>query len=274
MRLESVTSAIFEQAVASYLKHAWGDLADSHWPALDLAGTDAEHVLEGFSDERREGRMRRFTLRLGNRRYPFMKLVFQESLIRNSFFFGVDTHDELDIKETTPDYAEWLLIRDYNARVKEKVEREWKDLDVPTFEDVLEDVDRAPVPDEQRRDPEQAPTIFVVDDDREIAEGVRRILSRRGYRVEVSHSAEEALRKLEQVKPDLVLSDLEMGGGMTGLDFARRLRENPRRADVPFLLATAAGIDLSCYTHLDGFLVKPYEIEVLLAFLSKHLQAA
>ena len=43
----------------------------------------------------------RYTMRLGNRNYPFMKLLLQEHLIAGEFFFGVDTHDEMDIK---PDF--------------------------------------------------------------------------------------------------------------------------------------------------------------------------
>ena len=42
----------------------------------------------------------------------------------------------------------------------------------------------------------------------------------------------------------------------------------------PFILATAAGIDLTRFNLIDGFIVKPYEVEVLCAFVAKHLRPA
>ncbi|MEE9395114.1 MAG: response regulator [Planctomycetota bacterium] len=274
MRLDAVRLPTFKDAVRVYLHHAWGDLEDSHWPRIDFESCNEQQVLEGFTDECKVGCMRKYSLRLGNRRYPFMKMIFQESLVRDSFFFAVDTHDELDIKETTPDYAEWLLIRDYNARIKGLVENEWRKSAIPTFHDILDDVDQAEVREADCCHQSQKPMVLVVDDDKDIAEGVRRILTRRGYEVVVKYSGEDAMESLKGRKPDLVLSDLEMGSGMTGIDFVRAIRADDDLKDIPFLLATAAGIDLSCYSHLDGFLVKPYEIEVLMTFVAKHLQVA
>jgi CheY-like chemotaxis protein len=272
MKLEAVGASIFREAVLRYLTHAWGDLADSHWPKIDFDdGRDV--VLDRFTDECKRGCMRKFSLRLGNRRYPFMKLIFQESLVRDSFFFTVDTHDALDIKETTPDYQEWLAIKAYNAKVRDEIETAWREAGIPTLHDVLGDVDEAEVPDSQLCPIDTEPMVMVVDDDRDIAEGARRILTKRGYRVRVYHSAEDALEALDAVQPDLVLSDLEMGQGMTGIDFVKRLRSMPDWNRIPFFLATAAGIDLSSHEFLDGFIVKPYEIEVLMDFLNQHLSA-
>ncbi|MEZ6194377.1 MAG: response regulator [Planctomycetota bacterium] len=268
-----MNASTFKDAVSCFLAHAWGDLADSHWPKIDF-DQDRDVVLARFTDECKEGCMRKFSLRLGNRRYPFMKLIFQESLVRDSFFFAVDTHDALDIKETTPDYQEWLAIKDYNCRVKSQVEAEWRKHGVPTLHDILVDVDAADVPDTQLCPVATEPMVMVVDDDLDIAEGARRILSRRGYRVAVFHCAEDALEALPTVRPDLILSDLEMGQGMTGIDFVTKLRALPAWAGTPFFLATAAGIDLSSFEYLDGFLVKPYEIEVLMTFLNQHLESA
>ncbi|MCA9322084.1 MAG: response regulator [Planctomycetes bacterium] len=275
MRLESIDAELIKKAIEAFLEQAWGELAQAHWPTrIGRDGDSVDDVLEAFVDERKQGCMRKYSLRLGNRRYPFMKMVFQELLFRDAFFFCVDTHDELDIKESTPDYQEWLAIRQYNARIKEAVEAKWRDGQIPTLPDLLDDVDRSQVPESEICRLEKKPLIYVVDDEPAIAEGVSRILDRRRYQVDVSKSAEEALDKIESEHPDLILSDLEMGSGLTGLQFCERLRADPKTAEIPFILATAASIDLSRFELIDGFLVKPYQVEALVAFVATHLPSA
>jgi CheY-like chemotaxis protein len=84
--------------------------------------------------------------------------------------------------------------------------------------------------------------------------------------------AEEALERIAETRPDLVLSDLEMPG-MSGLELARRLRADPATSTIPFILATAASIDPSHFRLVDGYLVKPFETSVLLKFIAKYLSS-
>ena len=105
MRIEGIELAAMEEAVRVYLDLAWEDEAETKAADLDFASAATpDEVLSRWTEDRRMGRMRRYTLRLGNTRYPFMKLVFQELLIRGRFFFAVDTHDNMDIKDSFPDY--------------------------------------------------------------------------------------------------------------------------------------------------------------------------
>ncbi len=272
MRLETVDASLIESAVSSFLDLAWGDLAEAHWPkSMNFTGADRDEVLAGFVDEKKRGCMRKFSLRLGNRRYPFMKMVFQELLFRDCFFFSVDTHDELDIKDTNPDYQEWLAIKHYNIELKNKVEDVWRARGIPTLSVLLDRVDDDEVPERQICTITPSPLIYVVDDEESIAEGVRRTLVKRNYAVEVFHCAEEAMKAIHQKRPDLIVSDLEMGDGDSGLEFCERIRRDEDLKDIPFILATAAGIDLSQFELIDGFIVKPYEVEVLCAFVSENL---
>jgi CheY-like chemotaxis protein len=183
----------------------------------------------------------------------------------------VDTHDELDIKETTPDYSEWLAIRDYNASLKRAVESRWSTAGVPTISDVETALENQEVPPQEICAPGSAPCILIVDDDTHIAGGVEMIFDRRGYDVVVAHSAEEALKRLETLRPDLILSDLEMGSGLTGLQFCEHVRAIDEIAQTPFILATAAGIDLAANRRIDGFLVKPYELAALVHLVATRL---
>lgn len=271
MSIRGIDVPTMERAIRAYLELAWEDRAASKMPAIDFAAaTCPEDVLKAFQEDQRAGRMRRFTLRLGNRRYPFMKLVFQELLIRGRFFFAVDTHDEMDLKDSFPDYEQWLEVKRFNARLKEEVERAWAERGVPTFATIVAQVEReAPEP-ERPFEEERAPYVLIVDDEVSIARGVDAILSRQGYRTRQVHTAEDAWDSILEQRPDLILSDWEMPG-MSGLELAAKLREDPDLGSIPFILATAAMISPTHFNIIDGFLVKPYEAPVLLKFVSEHL---
>jgi len=272
MSIQGIDVPTMERAIRAYLELAWEERADAKMPAIDFAAASSpEDVLSSFQVDQRAGRMQRFTLRLGNYRYPFMKLVFQELLIRGRFFFAVDTHDEMDLKDSFPDYEQWLEVKRFNARLKEAVEKTWDERDVPTFACIVAEVEReAPVP-ARPFEEERAPYILIVDDEVNIARGVDAILSHQGYRTRQAHTAEAALESIRQQKPDLILSDWEMPG-MSGLELAAELREDPELGAIPFILATAAMISPSHFNVIDGFLVKPYEAPVLLKFVSEHLR--
>jgi CheY-like chemotaxis protein len=272
MRLEETEVATIVKAVDVYLGIAWGDRAAEKARALDLASARSiGEALERFTDERRVGKLRRYALRLGNPSYPNMKLVFQEQLVRDKFFFAVDTHDEAFVDSSWTDFDQWIELKRQNAEIKERIEREWQKAGVPTFATVVHEIEQ-----ETRLSgaPKgQGKLVLVVDDDQGIASGVETILNRHGYRTMRAARAEEALELLEETRPDLVLSDLEMPG-MSGLDLARRVRADARLAGVPFILATAASIDASHFSLIDGYLVKPFETTVLLKFVARNLAAS
>jgi len=272
MSIEGIDVLTMERAIRTYLRFAWKDEAGDKMPSVDFASaTGPEDVLREFIADSGAGRMRRFTLRLGNLRYPFMKLVFQELLIRGRFFFAVDTHDEMDLKDSFPDYEQWLELKRYNAQLKESVERAWRKEGVPTFATIVEQVEmETPAGPASLVEAREKSYILIVDDERDIARGVDTILSRQGYRTRQVHTGEDAWETIQETPPDLILSDLEMPG-MSGLDLAARLREDPRLEGIPFILATAASIGPDHFGVIDGFLVKPYEAPVLRKFVSEHL---
>ncbi len=255
------------KAAEIYCKLAFPEGGEKLPPLSDAA--DLAGALEHFVRDQRAGNMRRWTLRLGNERYPFMKLVFQELLVKGRFFFAVDTHDDVELKDCFPDYDAWLELKRWNQQLKERIEKGWREAGVPTFIEIVARVERETPPGPAVRS--TAPRVLVVDDDRGIAQGVQAMLQRRGYRTTVVHTAEAALVAIEEEAPDLVLSDLEMGAGQSGLDLAVRLRARDDTRQIPFILATAASIASSNFSVIDGFMVKPFETEVLLKFIARHI---
>jgi CheY-like chemotaxis protein len=111
--------------------------------------------------------------------------------------------------------------------------------------------------------------VLVVDDEPDIAETVEAVLRADGFRVRRASDGAEAVALLRTFRPDLVLMDYEMPG-MKGTDACTRIRRGGKDRDVPILLATASMVDLSQLAEADGFLVKPYQRDVLVSFV-RHL---
>jgi two-component system phosphate regulon response regulator PhoB len=110
--------------------------------------------------------------------------------------------------------------------------------------------------------------ILVVDDEEDILELVRYNLLKNGYRVTCVTSGEQAIEKLKEETPQIILLDL-MLPGMDGLDVCKTLRNNLATASIPIIMITAKGEDADIVTGLelgaDDYLTKPFSPRVLLA---------
>jgi len=109
--------------------------------------------------------------------------------------------------------------------------------------------------------------IFVVDDDRDVAQSIELALRRRGFRVTLAHSGVEALKLLRRYRPDLVLLDVLMPG-MSGIEVCRRLRADENTANLPIIFLTARGRERDRIEGLragaDDYLGKPFNLEELI----------
>ena len=119
-----------------------------------------------------------------------------------------------------------------------------------------------------------AKRLLVVDDEAKLLRAVAVTLREEGYEVTTARSGAEALVRINEMMPDLVVSDIRMPG-MDGYRLARALRSNARTALVPIIFLTAkderkdrlAGIR----TGVDAYLVKPFDPEELIAVVSNIL---
>jgi DNA-binding response OmpR family regulator len=100
--------------------------------------------------------------------------------------------------------------------------------------------------------------IVVVDDDPTVADVVGRYLVRDGHTVECVHDGHEALRRIAEQPPDLVVLDL-MLPGIDGLEVCRRLRE---RWPIPVVMLTALGDETDRLAGFeigaDDYVTKPF----------------
>lgn len=81
-------------------------------------------------------------------------------------------------------------------------------------------------------------TILLVDDDRGILASWKRILQLKGYCVETAGDGATGMTVALQMQPDLIITDRSMPG-IDGIELCRRLRDTPKLAKIPIVLATA-----------------------------------
>lgn len=108
-------------------------------------------------------------------------------------------------------------------------------------------------------------SILVVDDELSNAEVLALILHEEGFQVMVAGDGRQALERIEEAAPDLLITDYMMPG-MSGVELARAVRQLPRHRNLPVLLMSgAAASTLSMHDQdFDAFLRKPFDIEALL----------
>lgn len=108
--------------------------------------------------------------------------------------------------------------------------------------------------------------ILLVDDDTAFRTAVERSLTERGHEVRTARDGEEALCRLEEQRPRLVISDMEMPR-MTGVELL--IRVGQLYPDTPVILMTALGDAMDASTAFEhgayGFLQKPLSLQSLLA---------
>ena len=110
--------------------------------------------------------------------------------------------------------------------------------------------------------------VLVVDDDEMILALVTHGLTRAGYAVTTAESGTQALERLAEAIPDVIVSDVNMPD-MDGFTLVQRLREDDVLRSVPLVFLTSranaedvvSGLDLGA----DDYLTKPFELPVLVA---------
>jgi chemosensory pili system protein ChpA (sensor histidine kinase/response regulator) len=120
------------------------------------------------------------------------------------------------------------------------------------------------------------PTVMVVDDSLTVRKITSRLLAREGYQVVLAKDGVDALEQLNDVLPDVVLSDVEMPR-MDGFDLVRNIRGDERLKSLPIIMITSRTADKHRNHALeigaDHYLGKPYDEELLLGLLAGYIKA-
>jgi chemosensory pili system protein ChpA (sensor histidine kinase/response regulator) len=123
----------------------------------------------------------------------------------------------------------------------------------------------------------QVPLIMVVDDSITVRRVTQRLLKREGYRVVMAADGLQALERLQDEKPTVVLSDIEMPR-MDGFDLARNIRADANLKDLPIIMITSR-IAEKHREHarelgVDHYLGKPYSEDELLRLVRNYCALA
>ena len=84
--------------------------------------------------------------------------------------------------------------------------------------------------------------ILLVDDSKTELHHLTDLLGKRGYAVRTAENGDEALRRLAEDKPDLILMDVVMPG-QNGFQLTRTITRDPRYADVPVIMCTSKALE-------------------------------
>jgi len=106
------------------------------------------------------------------------------------------------------------------------------------------------------------PRVLLVDDELTSAEVLGLILAEDGFHVTLASNGQQALQRLEQAAPDVLVTDFMMPG-MNGADLVRAVRAMPAFGQLPVLMISAAphGALRAYNVGYDAFLRKPFGLD-------------
>ncbi len=120
---------------------------------------------------------------------------------------------------------------------------------------------------------EHQPRVLVIDDEEAARYGVARALASQGYALDEAADGRAALAKIQELPPDVIVSDINMPG-MDGLSLVRQVNENPEAPLV--VLMTAYGSEQVAAEALRAgaydYLSKPFDVNELRAIIRNALQ--
>lgn len=270
MRLEEITLDQVRRAIDLYLEIGYrGAAVRATLPRLEGAGRlPVSAALGQLQDEsdRAPGGAHCYALRLGNARYPFMKLQLLEVLYRGEYFFSVDTHDQMFDASGDPELAQ---LMDFNGALKKEIEAAWEGAGLPTTVNLAGCRADFPVEPEARKNVR----VLLVEDEPSIQDTIAHMLEVKGYDVDRASDGQEAVDVARADRHAVILMDVEMPR-KTGVEACEELKADPARERIPVLLMTACAVRLAQSAPSNGFLVKPFQADTLFRFLESQLRDA
>ncbi len=110
--------------------------------------------------------------------------------------------------------------------------------------------------------------ILVVDDSKTELHFLSDLLGKRGFRVRTAENADDAMKRLEEGKPDLILMDVVMPG-LNGFQATRAISRDPETRSIPIILCTSKSQETDKIWGMRqgarDYIVKPVDRDELLA---------
>ena len=117
-------------------------------------------------------------------------------------------------------------------------------------------------------------TVLIIDDEIHIRRLIAQMLELAGYQVVEAASGPEALRLIEETRPDVITCDIFMPG-MSGFEVLEAIKSQPATAEIPVIMLTAIGQekDTARATALgaDDYITKPFGTTQLIETIERQL---
>ena len=116
-------------------------------------------------------------------------------------------------------------------------------------------------------------TILAVDDDQDLLEVMKTVLTSEGYSVDTATNGDECLESVAKNKPDLILLDVMMRTETEGFNVAQKLKSDDKTKDIPIFMLTAiedrTGMEFASevgesFLPVDQYVTKPIDPDELL----------
>lgn len=113
--------------------------------------------------------------------------------------------------------------------------------------------------------------VMVLEDDRTMVRLLQTLLELEGHQVVRANPPATVLGSIQSEKPDVILMDVFMAD-LDGLEVLRDIRAHEEVSGIPVIMTSGMDLSAECEaTGADGFLLKPYNPEKLLALLTEHI---
>ncbi len=126
--------------------------------------------------------------------------------------------------------------------------------------------------------------ILMIDDDPDFVAGIRAILEKADYKVDVAYNPKDGFQALQSGNYELLLLDIMMGRGAEGIALARKIRKDPKLREMPVLIITGVREQIAFlfpgqavhpnFVDVDELVEKPIEPKLLLEKVSALLQTS
>jgi len=126
--------------------------------------------------------------------------------------------------------------------------------------------------------------LLIIDDDPDFVDGIKSILEKADYAVDVSYNPKDGLNMLQTEPPDLLLLDIMMGRGAEGIMIARKMRKDAELREIPVLIITGIREQIAFlfpgepvhpgFVSVDELVEKPVDPQFLLERVSALIQAS
>jgi DNA-binding response OmpR family regulator len=137
---------------------------------------------------------------------------------------------------------------------------------------------------EKKEVPMAQTRLLIIDDDPDYVDGIRSILEKANYQVDVAFNPKDGYETLEKGNYDLLLLDIMMGRGAEGVMVARKINKDPKLREIPVLIITGLREQIAFlfpgqpvhprFLPTDELMEKPVDPKLLLEKVEVLLQQA